>query len=74
VEDINITHLLNVDDSWIPIWDVTTKELQAIFKKALNKTSLPNFEDKLGITNSDLIDIIKFRKGCRNQKTATHSF
>jgi hypothetical protein len=68
VEDINITHLLNVDDSWIPIWDVTTKELQAIFKKALNKTSLPNFEDKLGITNYELIDIIKFRKGCRNQK------
>ena len=58
----NMTHILNIDGGWIPIEDITTRELQLIFKKVLNKVSCPNLEEKLEIVTNEPIDIIGFRK------------
>jgi hypothetical protein len=53
-----MTHILNIDGGWIPIKDITTRELQIIFKKVLNKVSSPNLEEKLDIVTNEPIDII----------------
>jgi hypothetical protein len=72
-DDINsqnqvLTHIQSNDGKWLPIYEVTTKELQTIFKSCLNKTTLTNFQDKLGFDPGESIDVERFRKGCKNTK------
>ncbi len=68
IRNCNMSHILNVDGGWIPIEDITTRELQLIFKKVLNKDSSPNLKEKLEIVTNEPIDIIGFRQSCRNPK------
>jgi hypothetical protein len=69
-----MTHFLKADSSWVPIHDVTTKDLQLILKSALNKTS--NFEpgSKLGINLTDKLNITLFRENCKNIKLRSIHF
>jgi hypothetical protein len=67
-ENSSLTHILNVEGRWVPINEITTKELQKTFKLILNKISDANFTVKLGIQNTDTINIINFRKGCKNPR------
>jgi len=68
IQSKELTHLLNTDGRWLPIRDVTTKELQWIFKKILNKIPETNIRNKLGIDNDDEIRITNFRDGCKNPR------
>jgi hypothetical protein len=58
-----ITHILNEDLTWIPIDTITTKELQWILKLALNRIETIKWPENL-----ETIDIISFRKNCKNPK------
>jgi hypothetical protein len=65
-DDINnynnkLTHIEH-EGKWLPIHECTTKELQNIFKKILNKTSETDFQTKLDLESCEEIDIVKFRK------------
>jgi hypothetical protein len=62
-----VTHLLKLDQSWIRIEDVTTRDLQWILKKALGRISVADFHEKLGIGNN-IVDPLQFRADCRNSK------
>jgi hypothetical protein len=71
-EDINnynnkLTHI-EYEGKWLPTRECTTKEFQNIFKKILNKTSETDFQAKLDIESCEDINIVKFRKGCKNPK------
>jgi hypothetical protein len=63
-----LTHILNVDSSWIPINEITTKELQWILKNELGKITTENFGKKHDINNEDKIDFLQFRDMCKNPK------
>jgi hypothetical protein len=62
-----VTHLLKADNTWVPVGNITTKELQWILKAALNKIEHSNSSDKLGI-EEEIIDHEKLRKDCKNPK------
>jgi hypothetical protein len=71
-EDLNtknevLTHLLNQDKTWTPIHIVTTKDLQWMLKKALNRITTADFEAKCDIKN-DIINPLELRKICKNPK------
>lgn len=53
---------------WIDINIITTRELQTLLKKALNKIEPQNFENKIGIVNYDKTQIALFRRQCKNIK------
>jgi hypothetical protein len=63
-----LTHIVNSGGQWFPIRDITTKELQLIFKNILNKTTSINFSEKHGLESSDSLNIINFRQGCKNPR------
>jgi len=65
--DDNLTHFLKIDHSWTPIEIISTKDLQWILKKALNKVTKADFQCKLNI-NNEIIDIIQLRSDCKNAK------
>jgi hypothetical protein len=56
------------DKRWIPIYEITTKELQLILKNVLNKVTAPDLSCKLGFQTDEIIDVINLRRGCRNSK------
>ena len=64
----SLTHILNIDSSWIPIESITTKELQLILKNELGRITTENFGEKLEINNLDPIDFVQFRHMCKNSK------
>jgi hypothetical protein len=66
-QKMEITHLLNHNNKWLPINIITTSDLQWILKKALNRMTEVDFEDRLSINASD-INIMEFRSNCRNAK------
>ena len=47
---------------------ITTKDIQKLLKIAMNKTTTPDFNKKLGIENFDKNNITKFRHHCKNVK------
>jgi hypothetical protein len=63
----NLTHFVKEDSSWVSVNDVTTKELQWILKRALNRVTTIDFHTKLNIRN-DIVDPIQIRKVCKNPK------
>ena len=67
-QSLELTHILSNNGCWIPIQEITTNELQKIFKSCLNKTTITNFSQKLGFDPGETIDLIRFRKGCKNPK------
>jgi hypothetical protein len=71
-ENINIreerlTHLLNRDNRMVPVYNVTTSDLQWILKRALNRISTTNYQLKLDISD-DIIKPIQLRQVCKNAK------
>ena len=68
VRQNNITHFLSVDMNWIPIKEITTRDLQWILKNALNRLSVIKLKDNVGleIEKNEEIDFVQFRKNCRN--------
>jgi hypothetical protein len=73
-KDEEITHFLKPDSSWVPIHEITTKELQSILKIALNKITEFEPENKLGIDLTDKLDFELFRKNCKNMKLRSIHF
>jgi len=68
VRQNNITHFLSVNMTWIPTREITTKDLQWILKSALDRLSEIKLKENIGlvIEKNDEIDIVQFRKNCRN--------
>jgi hypothetical protein len=63
----SITHILKEDSTWTSLGEITTKELQWVLKKAMCRTEKVNLENKLQI-KSNTIDLVQFRKDCKNPK------
>ena len=53
---------------WRDVCILTTKDLQLVLKKAVNKTETLDFEHRLGINNYDSSQIVLFRRQCKNVK------
>jgi hypothetical protein len=53
---------------WIPINEISTKQLQVILKRALKKITKLDVASKLKINNYEPEDILLFRKQCKNTK------
>jgi hypothetical protein len=62
----NISHLLNAEGVWVRIEEISTKELQWLLKKAMNKIKDANFCSRVKIADSEVINIMKFRSDCKN--------
>ena len=53
---------------WRDVCTLTTKDLQLVLKKALNKTETSDFEHRLRINNYDSSQIVLFRRQYKNVK------
>jgi len=62
-----LTHILKIDKTWTPIEQVTTKDLQWILKKSLNRITETDFEAKTDVRN-EIINPLQIRKDCKNAK------
>jgi hypothetical protein len=67
-ELLTLTHIFLGNDTYVPVHDITVKQLQTLLKIALAKTSTTEFERKLGISNFDPDCIMKVRKQISNVK------
>ncbi len=72
-DDVNtellaLTHFYVGNDTFIPVHDITVKQLQTLLKSALSKTTKTEFERKLQISNFDPDCIMKVRKQISNVK------
>jgi hypothetical protein len=65
---VTLTHIFLGNDTFVPVDDITVKQLQKLLKSALGKTSTIEFERKLGISNFDPDCILKARKQIFNVK------
>jgi hypothetical protein len=63
-----LTHIFIGNDTYVPVHDITVKQLQTLLKTALGRTSRTEFERKLGISNFDPDCILKVRKQISNVK------
>jgi hypothetical protein len=63
-----LTHIFLGNDTYVPVHDITVKQLQTLLKTALGRTSRTEFERKLGISNFDPDCILKVRKQISNVK------
>jgi hypothetical protein len=64
----SLSHFLKIDKTWIPVREVTTKDLQWILKKAMFRITETDFERKTEI-NHEIINPLQLRKVCKNSKT-----
>jgi hypothetical protein len=62
-----ITHFVRNEYEWVPVSDITTKDLQWILKKALHRITEADYRSKLEVEN-EIIDPVKFRQDCKNPK------
>ena len=60
-----LTHFYIGNDTFVPVRDITVKQLQSVLKSALSKTE---FESKLQISNFDPDCITRVRKQISNVK------
>ncbi len=72
-DDVNtellaLTHFYVGNDTFVPVHDITVKQLQTFLKSALSKTTKTEFERKLQISNFDPDCIMKVRKQISNVK------
>ena len=63
----NLSKILTLDKTWIPITQLKTKEIQVILKKCLNKTTENSFDERLGIS-FEMESLVRFREQCKNAK------
>jgi hypothetical protein len=73
IEDINddsneVKYLKIINNVYKPIEEVSTKEIQNILKTVLKKVEEINFDQKLGTSNFEEENIIRFRNTCKNVK------
>jgi hypothetical protein len=62
-----MTHIRKADNCWSPLEEITTKELQWMLKNTLYKLDKIKLPIDVNIDSSD-IDIVQFRKNCKNSK------
>jgi hypothetical protein len=67
-ELLALTHFYIGNDTFVPLHDITVKQLQSVLKSALCKTSKTEFERKLQIYDFDPDCIMKVRKQISNVK------
>jgi hypothetical protein len=67
-DDNQISHFLDADGKWIRAEAITTREMQWILKKAMDKITSQDFNHKTGIDNYDPNNIKRFRQSCKNPK------
>ena len=72
-KDINtdqsvMTHLYLGNDIFVPVEDVTVKQMQSRLKVALNKTSVVNYDEKIGFDHVEISEINIIRKQIKNVK------
>ena len=67
VRNESITHFVRNEYEWVPVSDITTKDLQWILKKALHRITEADYRSKLDVEN-EIIDPVKFRQDCKNPK------
>jgi hypothetical protein len=67
-ELLTLTHIFLGNDTYVPVHDITVKQLQTLLKTALSKTSKAEFERKMEISSFDTDCIIKVRKQISNVK------
>jgi len=72
-KDINedqskVSHFYLGNDFFVPIEEVTVKQLQSRLKLALGKTSEVDYDQKIGVDHVDTSDILTIRKQVRNVK------
>ena len=65
---MTLTHIFLGNDTYVPVHDITVKQLQTLLKTALSKTSKAEFERKMEISSFDTDCIIKVRKQISNVK------
>jgi len=65
---LTLTHIFLGNDTYVPVHDITVKQLQTLLKTALSKTSKAEFERKMEISSFDTDCIIKVRKQISNVK------
>jgi hypothetical protein len=59
--------VLKTDKTWIPVNQLTTKDIQIILKKCLNKITMNEFNARQGI-DYDTGNLVRFREHCKNSK------
>jgi hypothetical protein len=67
-DSASLTNILNKEEEWIELNKATTKELQRTLKVAKKKTTVPDFNVKLGTIEYEKENIIRFRQQCKNVK------
>jgi hypothetical protein len=65
---LTLTHIFLGNDTYVPVHDITVKQLQTLLKTTLGKTSTTEFERKLGISDFDPDYILSMRKQISNVK------
>ena len=65
---LSLSHFSLGNDTYVPVQDITVKQLQTLLKVALNKTSKTDFNKKLEISDFDPNVILKVRKEISNVK------
>jgi hypothetical protein len=63
-----VSHFYLGNDFFVPIKEVTVKQLQSRLKLALGKTSEVDYDQKIGVDHVDTTDILAIRKQVRNVK------
>ena len=63
-----LTQYLDQNREWKQFQLVTTREMQLTLKMVMNKITVQNFDQRLGIIGYDGKQISKFRDQCKNVK------
>jgi hypothetical protein len=64
----DMSHILTKDNCWIPIKEITTKDLQWILKYALGRLEEIKWTGNFDTVEKEKININLFRKNCKNPK------
>ena len=72
-EDINsdyadLKYMLISANSRMAIDTITVKQLQVKLKLVLKRVDVTDFKNKLGVNEFDQVEILQFRKNCKNSK------
>jgi hypothetical protein len=63
-----ITHIQSMTGEWIKVAEITTKDLQVILKVVMEKLEEIDVDTKNKVTIRDSVDILEFRRNCKNPK------
>jgi hypothetical protein len=65
-ENVDLTHIHMGGEVFVPLKDLTVKQIQYLLKRILNRVESPNYNEKLGITRFEKLSIIQVRKQITN--------